>query len=96
MNTQQSQEIPLPPHKPRTDAQSFSLADTEKYNYVHQHTKGYGPQQDCSIIEQYGDGYCKVIAGYNWNTIVWSGCLTRGMELTDSEKRTLAAEKAKK
>lgn len=35
MKTPQAEEIPLPPHKPRTDAQLFSLAETEKYNFVH-------------------------------------------------------------
>ena len=96
MKTPQAEEIPLPPHKPRTDAQSFSLADTEQYNYVHQHTRGHGPMQDCSIIEQYTDGYCLVIAGHDRNVVAWSGCLTRERELNHNEKKTLAEAKAKR
>lgn len=87
-NTQKpnSDERPLEPHKPRRDAKRFSLADTERYSYDHQHTYGWGPVQSCTVVEQYDDGYCKAIYGYTTGlkpatATVWSGCLTRSREL---------------
>ena len=79
-------ETPLAPHTPRNDAQRFDADATEKYAYDHQHTKGFGPVSTCFIVEQFDDGYCKVITGPSQGkkpatAIAWSGCLTQARKL---------------
>lgn len=88
-------EIPLAPHVPRNDVQRFNKNEADNHVYDHQCTRGCGPVQSCMIVEQYRDGYCKVITGPGINgrpatAMAWSGCLTKKREMDKIDRGVIA------